>query len=130
MAEFKDILKKLRSERNWSQVVLAEELHAGSSTVASWENGARMPSRANMEQLADIFNVDLAYLYGESEIRQRVSFDRDGNRMVSDTLVLSGQEKILIESFRSLNNAGREYILQTMNMALSAYKSDSDVKRA
>lgn len=82
MAELKDILKKLRAEKNMSQVALASELNAGVSTVASWEVGKRFPSRDNMEQLADIFNVDLAYLYGESEVRQRVHIDNDGNAMV------------------------------------------------
>lgn len=82
MAELKNILKKLRAEKNMSQAALASELNAGVSTVASWEVGKRFPSRDNMEQLADIFNVDLAYLYGESEIRQRVHIDNDGNAMV------------------------------------------------
>lgn len=41
MAELKDILKKLRSERNMSQASLASELKAGVSTVASWEVGKR-----------------------------------------------------------------------------------------
>ena len=82
MAELKDILKKLRAEKNMSQAALASELNAGVSTVASWEVGKRFPSRDNMEQLADIFNVDLAYLYGESEVRQRVHIDNDGNAMV------------------------------------------------
>ena len=82
MAELKNILKKLRAEKNMSQAALASELNAGVSTVASWEVGKRFPSRDNMEQLADIFNVDLAYLYGASEIRQRVHIDNDGNAMV------------------------------------------------
>lgn len=83
MAELKNILKKLRAEKEMSQASLAKELKAGVSTVASWEVGKRFPSRENMEQLADIFNVDLAYLYGETEIRQRIHIDNDGNAMVS-----------------------------------------------
>lgn len=82
MAELKNILKKLRAEKEMSQASLAKELKAGVSTVASWEVGKRFPSRENMEQLADIFNVDLAYLYGETEIRQRIHIDNDGNAMV------------------------------------------------
>lgn len=82
MAELKEILKKLRAEKNMSQADLASELKSGISTVASWEVGKRFPNRENMEQLADIFNVDLAYLYGESDIRQRVHIDGDGNTMI------------------------------------------------
>ena len=70
MAELKDILKKLRSERNMSQASLASELKAGVSTVASWEVGKRFPSRENMEQLADIFNVDLAYQLSHFQMYQ------------------------------------------------------------
>lgn len=128
MAELKDILKKLRSEKNMSQAVLAQELGAGLSTVASWEVGKRYPSRENMEQLSDLFNVDIDYLYGRTDVRQAVHFDRDGQAMV----YLSADEYLLIEHFRSLTASGQDYIIQTMAMALNSYKKDdsSNVKRA
>jgi len=78
MAELKDILKKLRAEKNMSQVELAEEAGVSSSTVAMWEVGKRFPTRESYEQLADIFNVDIDYLYGRTEVRQRIHFDGDG----------------------------------------------------
>ena len=128
MAELKDILKKLRSEKNMSQAVLAQELGAGLSTVASWEVGKRYPSRENMEQLSDLFNVDIDYLYGRTDVRQAVHFDRDGQAMV----YLSADEYLLIEHFRSLTAAGQDYIIQTMAIAMNSYKRDesSVVKRA
>lgn len=82
MSEFKDIIRKLRSEKNMSQAELASELGISSSSVAMWEIGQRYPGKDTYEQLADLFNVDIDFLYGRTSIRQRVHFDNDGNAMV------------------------------------------------
>ena len=82
MAEFKDIIKKLRTEKNMSQAELASELNISNSSVAMWEIGKRYPSKELYEQLADLFNVDIDYLYGRVSLRQKIHFDGDGNAMV------------------------------------------------
>ena len=64
MAEFKDIVKKLRLEKNLNQSDLAEELGISSSSVAMWEIGRRYPSKELYEQLADFFNVDIDFIVG------------------------------------------------------------------
>lgn len=110
MAEFKDILKKLRSENNMSQALLAEELHTGLSTVASWETGQRFPRKHSMEQLADIFNVDISYLYGQTDIRQAVHFDNDG-RMLH---YLDSDEADLLHLYRKLTDARKAFIMQAV----------------
>lgn len=38
---------------------------------------------------------------------------------------LNHNEEFLVESFRQLSDQGKEYILQTMNMALNTYKKHS-----
>ncbi len=85
MGEFKDIIKKLRIEKNLSQSELASELDISSSSVAMWEIGRRFPSKELYEQIADFFNVDIDYLYGRSLIRQKVHFDNDGNTLIHST---------------------------------------------
>ena len=45
MAEFKDIMKTLRTEKGLSQWCLAEELGVSKSTVAMWEAGNRFPGK-------------------------------------------------------------------------------------
>lgn len=82
MAEFKDIIKKLRTEKNMSQAELASELNISNSSVAMWEIGKRFPSKELYEELADLFNVDIDYLYGRTPLRQKIHFDGDGNAMV------------------------------------------------
>lgn len=80
---FKYIFKKLRKEQNLTQEAIAEKLGVSKSTVAMWETGQRFPSPELYEQIADYFNVDIDYLYGRTNIRQKVHFDSDGNRMIS-----------------------------------------------
>lgn len=116
MRDLRDILRKLRSERNMSQADLAAEIGAGVSTVASWEVGKRFPSRENMEQLADVFNVDIAYLYGISPVRQAVHYDADGTRMVLDTL--SNRERNLVSAMRRLTPEGQTKLSEYSELLL------------
>ena len=112
MAELKDILKNLRAEKNMSQAELADELSCGLSTVASWETGNRFPRRPYMEQLADIFYVDIDYLYGRTNLRQGIHFDNDGNMMVH----LSDSEYQIIKSYRLSDSVTKEMVLRILKI--------------
>lgn len=76
--EFKEIILKLRDEKNMTQSQLADSLDISKSTVAMWETGKRFPSAELYEHIADLFNVDIDYLYGRTTIRKKVHFDEDG----------------------------------------------------
>lgn len=80
--EFKEIITELRKEKGYSQRKLSEILSVSQSTVAMWEKGHRYPQRETMEQIADLFNVDMDYIYGKTDIRRRVSFDSNGDSYV------------------------------------------------
>ena len=69
MATFADRLKSLRNERAWSQQRLADELGISKSSVNMYERGEREPGFETMETIADLFNVDMDYLYGRTDIR-------------------------------------------------------------
>lgn len=71
MADFKDIIKQLRLEHNYSQLELAQELNVSKSTVAMWETGKRYPSNSIYEELANYFQVDIDYLYGRTEFKTK-----------------------------------------------------------
>ncbi len=115
MSDLSERLRQLRKEKNMSQAYLASELKSGISTVASWEVGKRYPSRENVQQLADIFNVDIDYLYGRSDIRQKVSFDKDGNAMEH----LSHIEKEIIDKYRSADEITREMVHRSLGIDAS-----------
>lgn len=80
MKEFKDILKELRKSQNLTQEELAGKLDISRSTEGSYERGDRTPTVEGFEALADIFNVDMDYLYGKTDVRKKVMFDGDGTQ--------------------------------------------------
>jgi len=69
MPGFPERLKLLRQNYGLSQQKLADEIGTISkSSINMYERGDREPSMETMESLADFFNVDLAYLFGRSDI--------------------------------------------------------------
>lgn len=55
--EFKDKLKKLRTEKGLSQQALADAIFVSRSAVAKWENGLGFPSEASLTALQEFFSV-------------------------------------------------------------------------
>ena len=66
MAQFDNILKLLRSERNMSQQELADALGISKSSINMYERGERQPNFELLETIADFFNVDIDYLLGRT----------------------------------------------------------------
>ena len=56
--EFKDVLKKLRTDKGMSQARLADELGVTTSTVGMYETGRRKPSYEALEAIADYCDVE------------------------------------------------------------------------
>lgn len=52
-------LRALRTERTWTQRLVANEVGVDSVTLRRWELGMFSPSLENLERLAAIFEVDL-----------------------------------------------------------------------
>lgn len=71
MANFGSILKDLRTSRGITQGELATMLEASRSTVGMYETGGREPDFETMEAIADIFNVDMDYLMGRSQVERK-----------------------------------------------------------
>ena len=69
MATFPERLKSLRTEKGWPQQRLADELKLSKSSINMYERGEREPSFETMEAIADLFNVDMDYLYGRTDIK-------------------------------------------------------------
>lgn len=61
---FCDILKQLRKRKGMTQGDLCSALGVSRSTVSMYELGERMPDYEMMKTIAELFNVDLNYLYG------------------------------------------------------------------
>ena len=74
MAKFSERLKLLRNEAGFSQQELASQIGSISkSSINMYERGEREPGLETTEAIADFFNVDVDYLYGRTDIKNRYS---------------------------------------------------------
>ena len=67
--EFSERLKDLRKQAGLTQVDVAEKLGISQPAYASWERGVKKPTQDNLVKIAQILNVSVDYLVGNSEER-------------------------------------------------------------
>lgn len=65
--EFSERLKELRKQAHLTQVELASKLGIVQSSYADWERGKKKPTQDNLVKIAQIFNVSVDYLVGNSD---------------------------------------------------------------
>ncbi len=58
------VIRRLRTERGWTQEALAEKLHLSPQAVSRWETGLSLPDVSQIPQLARLFGVTTDTLYG------------------------------------------------------------------
>ena len=68
---FNDRLKTLGTSRGLTLEQLAKKLGCSKSSVNMYERGEREPSFEMLEAIADFFNVDIDYLLGKSDVKNR-----------------------------------------------------------
>ena len=71
MADIKDRIFILRTENSLTQEQMAKIFKVGISTISMWEKGERIPRPKLLQELCDYFNVDMDYLMGRSDIKNR-----------------------------------------------------------
>ena len=57
-------IKQLRSQRNMSQITLAQQLGVSKSVISSYKNSVHLPPYDVLIQMARIFGVSTDYLLG------------------------------------------------------------------
>jgi len=65
--EFSERLKTLRKQVQLTQVDVAEKLGISQPAYASWERGIKKPTQENLVKIAQILNVSVDYLVGNSD---------------------------------------------------------------
>lgn len=58
------VIRRLRTDRGWTQEALAENLHLSPQAVSRWETGLSLPDVSQVPQLARLFGVSTDTLYG------------------------------------------------------------------
>lgn len=65
--EFAERLKTLRKQVKLTQAQIAEKLNISQQAYASWERAAKKPTQENLVKIAQILDVSIDYLVGNSE---------------------------------------------------------------
>ncbi len=65
-------IAKLRSEKSWTQVELAEKLNVSDKAVSKWEKDGSAPSIDLFPMLAELFGVSIDYLMTGKEIEEKI----------------------------------------------------------
>ena len=93
---FSETLRRLRTEKNLSQLQLAEMLFVDRSSIANWEAGRRIPDAVLISRIADAFDVDIDTLLRSSE-----DIDKKTNIIMVDDekVILQGTIPVLEKVF-------------------------------
>jgi transcriptional regulator with XRE-family HTH domain len=72
MSRFSERLRELRIAKGYTQQDIADKIHVNKQTISQYERGVRQPQIEVLEQLADVFNVDMNYLLGKEDLITRL----------------------------------------------------------
>ena len=108
-----EYIKELRISKRLTQEDLGKIVGVQRAAVQKWESGMTQNlKRVTIQILADYFCVSPASFFSSKNIKNAFN-DLDEN------------EQSLITNYRTLSDQGKEYILQTMNLAINTYKKDT-----
>lgn len=83
--KFYEIIKSLMAEKNITQKALCKELGISKNSFAYWKSTGAIPKRGTLKLIADYFDVSVAYLLGETDIKKETVQDE---RSESETFQL------------------------------------------
>lgn len=117
--KFKDVLRSLRIECGWTQEELGSRIGASKSAVANWETGLRVPKADKLEEIADLFNVDLDYLLGKTTKTTRLAriySDEESDRMSKYMNYLKNVDlRNLLDSAHGCKREDIEMVIDLLN---------------
>lgn len=96
---FSNNLKRLRKSKKLTQIQLADKLGVAKTTLASYEQGRRMPDIEIQNKLADIFDISLDQLHGRTSQQE----------YENDTLMFNH-----IDGFTELSEEEQKRIIQQL----------------
>ena len=107
MATFSERLKTLREQRGETQQDLADLIGVTRNAISAYEKGTRRPAGEKAlevyEMIADHFNVDLAYLIGQTDYIVRLhgeGIDPEDREILVE---VTPEELALIKQYRILD---------------------------
>ena len=101
----------------------ADLLGISKQSISAYINGTRTPKRLTISAMAQILSVNPAWLMGYNVDKY---INNEKKPSIYNDEELSNDERYIISKYRDMNNKGKEYILQTIEMAVNTYKKDTE----
>ena len=80
--ELSKTIKRLRTEKGWSQETLAEKAYVSRQTISNWENDKNYPDVHSLLILSDLFGVSLDELIkGDVETMKNTIHNKDASAL-------------------------------------------------
>ena len=108
------ILKNLRKAAHMTQKEAADAIGRNLSVIGHCERGYTSIDANDFLKLCLVYKADINEAFGINDCH------------FTTTLEFASDEIALIKDYRSLNDQGREYVRQSMYMAVSTYKKHSN----
>lgn len=86
-----DRIKELRKQKGYSQETLAQRMNVVRQTVSKWENGTSVPDAEMLKDLAEIFEVSVSILLGESFSAEPTDEDKPMDEVAKQLAILNDQ---------------------------------------
>lgn len=117
-------LKLLREKAGLTQSEFAEKHGLSQQAISKYENGTREPDLKTLIMFANYYDVTIDYLLG----RNITTISQENNNTFTP---ISKEHQILISNFDLLNEQGQQFILETMDFALSkpSYKKHNPISQ-
>ena len=133
MATFSERINLLRMRSNLSLRQLSKLTGISSSALHSYEVGKREASHKSLEALSDVFNCDIDYILGRTDVKNSAANEygvdclhdlfytatnkeKIPSAPVSETL--TDGERMLIELFRQIPEEQKKMVLQMIRVAI------------
>lgn len=114
--EFKDILRELRTEREWSQTDVAKRLGKSAMLISQYETGKRNPSFDRIELIADAFHVDMNYLLGFTDKINRPAGDQTDDKEATKYLAVDLIEIDLVNAWRHADEQTKRIVAYALKI--------------
>ena len=119
----KDILKKLRSEKNLTLQEVSEKSGVSYSAYQKYELGIRELGAKSLVKLADFYGVSVNYLLGREEAP-------DPMEQLAKLSSMEVTEQVLLEKYLELPKASREIVINFMKSAIKEAEARKGQERS
>ncbi len=118
MGDFPNVFKSLRMKSGLTQQQMADKLGLSRSTIGMYENGEREPSFEILEDIADLFNVDMNYLIGKKESTEIIPdsyYLNPDARDMAQFLFENPEYKVLFDASRKVKPEDIQFVKEMID---------------